>query len=57
MLGGASFGHDGAGGSIAFAEPDLGVAFSHVINRMIATPHQDRRTAALMAAVRECVDR
>jgi hypothetical protein len=37
MLGGASFGHDGAGGSIAFAEPDLGVAFSHVTNRMIAT--------------------
>jgi CubicO group peptidase (beta-lactamase class C family) len=57
MLGGASFGHDGAGGSIAFAEPDLGVAFSHVINRMIATPEQDRRTAALLAAVRACVDR
>ncbi len=57
MLGGTSFGHDGAGGSIAFAEPDLGVAFSHVINRMIVTPDEDRRTAALMAAVRECVDR
>jgi CubicO group peptidase (beta-lactamase class C family) len=57
MLGGASFGHDGAGGSIAFAEPDLGLAFSHVINRMIATPKVDRRTAALLAAVRECVDR
>jgi CubicO group peptidase (beta-lactamase class C family) len=57
MLGGASFGHDGAGGSIAFAEPDLGIAFSHVINRMIATPQEDRRTAALTAAVRECVER
>jgi CubicO group peptidase (beta-lactamase class C family) len=57
MLGGTSFGHDGAGGSIAFAEPELGLAFSHVINRMIATPEVDRRTAALLAAVRECVDR
>ena len=57
MLGGASFGHDGAGGSIAFAEPDLGLAFSHVINRMVASPQEDRRTAALLAAVRQCVDR
>lgn len=57
MLGGASFGHDGAGGSIAFAEPELGLAFSHVINRMVATPEEDRRTAALLAAVRHCVDR
>jgi len=57
MLGGASFGHDGASGSIAFAEPDLGLALSHVINRMVATPEVDRRTAALMAGVRECVDR
>ena len=56
MLGGASFGHDGAGGSIAFAEPDLGLAFSHVINRMVATPQEDRRTAALLDAVRKCVD-
>jgi CubicO group peptidase (beta-lactamase class C family) len=56
MLGGASFGHDGTGGSIAFAEPDLGLAFSHVINRMIATPQEDRRTAALLDAVRKCVD-
>lgn len=56
MFGGASFGHDGAGGSIAFAEPDLGLAFSHVINRMIALPQEDRRTAALLVAVRKCVD-
>jgi CubicO group peptidase (beta-lactamase class C family) len=56
-MGGASFGHDGAGGSIAFAEPELSLAFSHVINRMVATPEEDRRTAALLAAVRHCVDR
>lgn len=52
MLGGASFGHDGAGGSLAFAEPDLGVAFSHVINQMVVTPVEDPRTAALLAATR-----
>ena len=57
MLGGASSGRDGAGGSIAFAEPHLGGAFSDVINPMIATHQEDRRTAALMAAARECADR
>ena len=57
MLGGASFGHDGAGGSIAVADPDRGLAFSHVINRMVSTPQVDRRTAALLAAVEACVDR
>ena len=56
MLDGASFGHDGAGGSIAFAEPDLGIAFGHVINQMVVTGEQDPRTAALMAAVRQSVD-
>ncbi len=55
MLEGASFGHDGAGGSIAFAEPDLGIAFGHVINQMVVTGEQDPRTAALMAAVRQSV--
>lgn len=55
MLGGASFGHDGAGGSIAFAGPDLRVAFSHVANQMIVTTEQDPRTAALLDAVRSCL--
>ncbi|CAN5413060.1 serine hydrolase domain-containing protein [soil metagenome] len=55
MLEGASFGHDGAGGSIAFAEPDLGVAFGHVINQMVVTDQQDVRTMALLDAVRSSI--
>ncbi|WP_426574638.1 serine hydrolase domain-containing protein [Aquihabitans sp. McL0605] len=56
MLGGSSFGHDGAGGSIAFADPERGAAFSHVLNQMLVTAEQDVRTAALMAALHTCLD-
>ncbi|QXC63349.1 beta-lactamase family protein [Aquihabitans sp. G128] len=55
MLGGGSFGHDGAGGSIAFATPERGIAFSHVANQMLVTPEPDPRTAALLAAVEACL--
>ena len=34
MLGPASFGHDGAGKSVAFADRDHGIAFAYVRNRM-----------------------
>jgi CubicO group peptidase (beta-lactamase class C family) len=47
----SSFGHPGAGGSIAFADPDAGIGFGYVMNRM--GPHilLDPRAAALIDAV------
>lgn len=46
-----SFGHPGAGGSVAFADPDAGIGFGYVMNRM--GPHilLDPRAAALIDAV------
>ncbi len=34
ILGGAAFGHAGAGGSIGFADPDENMAFSYTMNKM-----------------------
>jgi CubicO group peptidase (beta-lactamase class C family) len=45
-----AFGHGGAGGSMAFADPDTGLSFSYAMNRMRFDP-DDRRAADLAAAV------
>jgi CubicO group peptidase (beta-lactamase class C family) len=55
MLGASSFGHTGAGGSLAFADRDSGVAFGYVMNHMSAEV-VDPRAAALVAAVSSCID-
>ena len=34
MLSPRSFGHPGAGGSIGFADPDTGISFGYVMNKM-----------------------
>ncbi len=51
----ASFGHGGAGGALAFADPDLGIGFaygtSHLHDRKGASP----RTAALVEALMRSV--
>ena len=53
-LGPTSFGHGGAGGSLAFGALEAGVGFGYVMNRMDATA-PDSRSASLVAAVGSCL--
>lgn len=53
MLGPGSFGHNGRGGSLAFAHPESGIAYGFVANRMVIDPAPDRRNARLLSAVFE----
>ena len=51
----ASFGHTGAGGRLAIADPDLGLAFGYVCNSMRNIPQGgDPRWRPLLDAVRAC---
>jgi CubicO group peptidase (beta-lactamase class C family) len=55
MLGPSSFGHSGAGGSLGFADPESGVAFAYVMNRMRQQLGGDPRPLALVNALRGCL--
>jgi CubicO group peptidase (beta-lactamase class C family) len=46
-----TFGHPGAGGSIAFADPDTGIGFAYVMNKMRNDMMLDTRAAALIEAM------
>ncbi|UDY34202.1 serine hydrolase domain-containing protein [Dermatobacter hominis] len=56
LLGGRSFGHYGAGGSLGFADPDRRVAGAYVMNQMQIGIAGDPRTAGLLAAVDQVVE-
>lgn len=46
-----SYGHPGAGGALAFADPDAGLAFCYITNTMQFDPSGDHRSPALINAV------
>jgi CubicO group peptidase (beta-lactamase class C family) len=52
LFGPNSFGHAGAGGSLAFADPDAKIGFGYVMNKMQQNLAGDPRTVALIDAVR-----
>ncbi|MFH8628003.1 serine hydrolase domain-containing protein [Streptomyces vietnamensis] len=55
MTGPNAFGHTGRGGSLAFADPEHGIAFGYVMNHIISGS-DDARAAALAEAVRRSVE-
>jgi CubicO group peptidase (beta-lactamase class C family) len=46
-----TFGHEGAGGSVAFADRSRGVGFAYVMNRLTASLGADRRSRRLVEAL------
>ncbi|MFJ2111449.1 serine hydrolase domain-containing protein [Streptomyces sp. NPDC087850] len=54
MTGPNAFGHTGRGGSLAFADPEHGIAFGYAMNHIVSGS-DDVRAAALAEAVRKVV--
>lgn len=51
----SSFGHYGAGGSLGYGDPDHGIGFGYVMNKMDANLTGDPRTLGLTKAVYDCL--
>jgi len=52
-----AFGHAGAGGSLAFADPDTGIAFGYVMSDLRFDPEGDPRSEELVRAVYRVLER
>ena len=50
------YGHPGAGGSVAFADPGRGMAFAYVMNQMAGNLAGDLRAQAAIDAAAACAD-
>ena len=55
MIQDGSFGHPGAGGSLGYANPELGIGYGYVMNQMGGGLTGDPRTIGLNDAVLSCV--
>lgn len=55
MLSMNSFGHNGRGGALAFADPESGIAFAYLGNRLIHDPTPHSRLWRLLSALREAL--
>jgi len=55
MIRDGSFGHPGAGGSLGYANPELGIGYGYVMNQMGAGIAGDPRTVALNDAIVSCL--
>jgi CubicO group peptidase (beta-lactamase class C family) len=56
MLGPGSFGHDGAGGSLAFAHAPSGISFAYVRNRTGIPNVEDAHVYRVVRALAHCLD-
>jgi CubicO group peptidase (beta-lactamase class C family) len=50
-----SFGHTGAGGSVGFTDPEHGIGFGYVMNKMQAGLNGDPRSGGLIKAVYDAI--